>query len=392
MEPSFGGPCQGIRNLVPIMQENGNSVEVVCLDDPKTDYLSKETIQIHALGKSFKRCGYHPALRPWLKRNLPRFDFIILNGLWQYPGYVLSQLARKPDMPPYYIFPHGMLDPWFQRTPERRLKAIRNWFYWHLIEHKVIQRAEGLLFTCPEEMQLAAQTFRPYHPKHQLVIGYGTNPPPEYHVDMARSFEQRCPGLNNRSYLLFLGRIHPKKGLDILIQAYAAIYHSPGVKRQVAEPALIIAGPGLETPYGQKMQQLAADLCRPSSVLWPGMLNGDTKWGAIYSAEAFVLSSHQENFGIAVVEAMACGTPVLISNQINIWREIEADKAGLVADDTLAGAEQLLRCWEGLSLADKTAMKMAAAASFKKRFDMREVATKLIQVLSGGREKFKPVS
>ena len=395
MEPSFGGPCQGIRNLVPYFEDYSKHVEVVCLDDPKSDYLSKETIQIHALGKSFKPWGYHPALRPWLKRNLPRFDVVILNGLWQYPGYVLSQIAGRPNTPPYFVFPHGTLSAWFQRAPERRLKAIRNWFYWKLIEQKVVHRAEALLFTSEGEKRMARDTFRPYRPKREITVGYGVPPPPQYHPRMEEALRQKCPGLDGRPYLLFLGRIYPIKGIDLLIRAYAANYHSPRATRHAPLPTLIIAGPGLDSPYGRKMQQLAADLCPPSSVLWPGMLNGDAKWGAIYSAETFVLTSHHESFGIAVVESLACGIPVLISNQVSICCEIESDKAGLVADDTPAGAEQLLRCWEGLSLADKTAMKLAAVASYKKRFSMCEVATKVIHVihiLSDGRDKFMPVS
>ena len=93
----------------------------------------------------------------------------------------------------------------------------------------------------------------------------------------------------------------------------------------------MIAGPGLDTAFGREMRQLAESLCpQPSTltpqpaVFFPDMLTGDAKWGALYGCEAFVLPSHQENFGIAVVEALACGKPVLISNQVNIWREIEA--------------------------------------------------------------------
>ena len=101
------------------------------------------------------------------------------------------------------------------------------------------------------------------------------------------------------------------------------------------------------------MQDLAARNCPPNTVFWPGMLGGDAKWGAIYHSEALVLFSHQENFGIAVVEALACEKPVLISNQINIWREIESDGAGLVGDDTPEGAENVLRRWAGLSIEEQ---------------------------------------
>jgi glycosyltransferase involved in cell wall biosynthesis len=111
------------------------------------------------------------------------------------------------------------------------------------------------------------------------------------------------------------------------------------------------------------------------------MLTGDAKWGALYGAEAFVLTSHQENFGIAVVEALACGTPVLISNQINIWHEIAQDKAGLVADDTLAGGEQLFQQWASLSPADKVAMKPAAQATYANRFGIVLAAKNLLAAM-----------
>jgi glycosyltransferase involved in cell wall biosynthesis len=389
MDPRSGGPCQGIRELAPRAFEQGNVTEAVCLDDPNSPYLSGENFRIHALGKGRGPWSYHPALRPWLEKNLPRYDAVILNGLWQYPGYALSKAARRPGMPPYFVFAHGMLDPWFQRAPERRLKAVRNWFYWKLFERHVVHDAEALFFTCAEEMRLARETFRPYQPKREINAGYGVARPPEYKPAMAEAFARKCPGLNGRPYFLFLGRIHPKKGVDLLIKAYANIYHAKAEsrKQKAGKPspefqlstfnfqlststALVIAGPGLETPYGQQMQRLASDLCPPTSVLWPGMLAADGKWGALYHAEAFVLTSHQENFGIAVVEALACAKPVLISNQINIWREIEADEAGLVAADTVTGAGQLFRRWQSLAPEQKAAMNRAAKGCYENRFDI----------------------
>ena len=380
MNPHAGGPCQGIRNLVPRVCERGNEVEVVCLDDPSSSYLACETVPIHALGKGTGSWCYHPTLRPWLEKNLLRFDAVILNGLWQYPGFTLSRLAGHPDAPPYYVFPHGMLDPWFQCARERRLKAIRNWFYWKIVEHKVIRGAEALLFTCAEEMRLARGTFRPYQPKRQINVGYGVSDPPERRQCLQLAFEQSCPGVNRRPYLLFLGRIHPKKGVDLLIKAFAAVYGSK-LDAQNPSTCLVIAGPGKETTYGRDMVEMAAETCAPGSVLWPGMLTGDAKWGAIYNAEAFVLPSHQENFGIAVAEALSCSTPVLISNQINIWREIAEDQAGFVGDDTSTGAEQVLRRWKSRSLEDHDRMKSAAKLSYETRFGIVRAASNLLTLL-----------
>jgi glycosyltransferase involved in cell wall biosynthesis len=389
MDPRTGGPCQGIRSLTRHAIELGHDVEVVCLDDPGSPFLALEGFTVHALGRGIGSWRYHSALRPWLRENLQRFDAVVLNGLWQYPGFALSQLVRRPNMPPYFVFPHGMLDPWFQKAPERRLKAVRNWFYWKLMEQHVIRRARAVFFTCAEEMRLAQHTFRPYQPQCQINVGYGVSLPPEFNQGMAAAFAQKCPGVNGRPYYLFLSRIHNKKGLDLLIKAYAAVCHqksgfgrppessSPDSARSPI-PCLVIAGPGLDTEYGLEMQKLAADLLPPNSVFWPGMLTGDAKWGALYRAEAFVLSSHQENFGIAVVEALACGTPVMISNQINIWRQIEDDNAGLVAEDTLEGAILLFRRWRNISPAGKAMMKDAAKASYVNRFGIASNARNLL--------------
>ena len=381
MNPHRGGPCQGIRSFATWFNELGHAFEVVCLDDPNSEFLSLEKFPIHALGQGRGAWSYHSKLLPWLNDNLPRFDAVILNGLWQYPGYALSKASQHPRMPPYFIFPHGMLDPWFQRAPERRMKAIRNWLYWKVIENRIVCDASALLFTCAEEMRLAQKTFRPYQPKREINVGFGIPQPPEYHIGMKAAFMEKCSGMNGGPFFLFLGRIHPKKGMDLLIEAFSAICHSPPATRRSSPPKLVIAGPGLETAFGKKMQELAAKICPPDSVFWPGMLAGDAKWGALYSAEAFALTSHQENFGIAVVEALACGLPVLISNQINIWREIEKDKAGLVGDDTHEGAEQLFRRWGSLLPEDKAVMKRAAKSSFENRFGIALAAKNLLTTM-----------
>ncbi len=382
MNANTGGPCQMIRNIAPAFLAHGHILEVVCLDDAGSAYLSEDAFRIHALGPGRGPWNYHPKLIPWLKERLPEYDAVILHGLWQFPGYALWQATQHGDAPPYYIFPHGMLDPWFQKLSVRPVKALRNWVYWKAIQHRIVSQSAGLLFTCEEEQRLARLPFRPYHPAKEVVVGLGIPEPPQYHEGMNGAFAERCPGIKGAKYFLFLGRIHPKKGVDLLIKAFAHMSRFESVPGQEPASRLVIAGPGLDALYGREMQRIAAQICPADSVLWPGMLAGDAKWGALYNAEAFALASHQENFGIAVVEALACGKPVLISSQINIWREIKEDRAGLVMEDTLHGTKELFRQWKHFSPDKKKQMQDAARACYKNRFGIAPAYEKLLDALS----------
>lgn len=396
MDPAFGGPCQGIRNSVPELEKHGVHNEVVCLDDPAASFLGKDPFQIHAIGPSQGPWSYSAKLIPWLLDNLGRFDAVIIHGLWLYHGYGAAKALRrfksiqvnskkKAKTPKLFVMPHGMLDPYFQRAPERKLKAIRNWMYWKLIESKVINEADGLLFTCEAELLLAREPFRPYFPKREINVGYGIQTPPQYIPAMREAFLQKCPDLKDGSYILFLSRIHEKKGADLLIEAYSEFVSkiSEAAGQHNPRAQLVIAGPGLETPYGQRIQELVMKNGEIKDlVFFPGMLSGDAKWGAFYGCEAFILPSHQENFGISVAEALACGKPVLISNQVNIWKEIREAGGGIVADDTATGTENLLVHWGNLSREEKLEMGRNANHAFKEKFAIGPAANSLLRAVS----------
>jgi glycosyltransferase involved in cell wall biosynthesis len=382
MDPKYGGPCQGIRNIVPVLEGFGVHNEVVCLDSPDARFFGKDSFPVYALGPAAGPWHYSRNLVPWLEQHLHRFDAVIIHGLWLYYGYATSRTVRrhresqKSKRIKLFVMPHGMLDPYFQRAPDRKLKAIRNSLYWKLIEKDVINKADGIFFTCEAELLLAREPFRPYTPKKEVNVKYGINSPPEYTKEMKEAFLKRCPEVANKPYFLFLSRIHEKKGVDILINSYLNI-------AQENTPKLVIAGPGLDTAYGSKIKDIVSKSAFKDSILFPGMVAGDEKWGAFYGCEAFVLPSHQENFGIAVVEALACGRPVLISNMVNIWREIETEGGGLVAEDTADGTMQLLARWAALSGREKVAMGEGARRAFEKNFHVANVAKHFVEAVKG---------
>lgn len=380
MDPSSGGPCQGIRNSIPELEKLGIHNEVACLDEPNSSFIGKDSFLIHALGPTRTSWKYSDKLLPWLLINLSRFDAVIVHGLWLYHGYAVKKAIRilkrknaiyhnhKIKVPKLFIMPHGMLDPYFQQARNRKLKAIRNWAYWKAVEGKVINHADGVFFTCEEELQLAKQPFRPYKPKKEMNIGYGIVTPPPYTTTMREAFLKKCPPLFESPYLLFLSRIHEKKGVDLLIKAYLAISEEKG-KKGIAIPKLVIAGPGLETDYGQWIQQLVAGQAIGShSVFFIGMLTGEAKWGAFYGCEVFVLPSHQENFGIAVVEALACSKPVLISNKVNIWQEIQSAEGGIIEEDTYEGTKKMLNGWLNMNSESRIKMEKKARNTYEQHF------------------------
>ncbi|MCJ8210229.1 glycosyltransferase [Mucilaginibacter sp. RS28] len=378
MDPASGGPCQGVRNSIPELQKSGDHHEVVSLDSPDAPFLGKDSFKITALGPGKGPLKYSRALIFWLRDHLSGFDAVIIHGLWLFPSYavnkVIRELKRRNDkVPKVLVMPHGMLDPYFQKAKGRKLKAIRNNIYWALVENKVVNEADALLFTCETELLLARETFKNYHPKRELNIGYGIKEPSPVNDEIFKTLSDNGFEWLNKPYLLFLSRIHPKKGVDLLVQAYIDL-----IKLNKDLPFLVIAGPGIEHPYGQQLKLLvdgAPELV--NRVFFPGMLADDAKWASFYSAEAFILPSHQENFGIAVVEALACSTPVLISNQVNIYKEILKSDAGLVAEDTLDGVKDLLVKWLTLTASEKQVKKTNALNAYLTYFKIEVAATQL---------------
>ena len=362
-----GGPVEAVRSLSAVHQRAGHTIEVASLDDPANPEVRSFPLTTHALGPGRGAYAYSPHFFAWMRQNRANYDAVIVHGLWQYHSFgTWRALARSST--PYYVFPHGMLDPWFKRRFP--LKHLKKWLYWPWTDYRVLRDARGVLFTCEEERRFAAHSFALYRAK-EIVIGLGTLAPPAADDSY---FLGRFPQLQGRRLLLFMGRLHPKKGCDLLIEAFAATL--------AADPAwrLVFAGPD-EVAWQSELVTRVQELGMADRVVWTGMLRGLEKWSALPAAEVFALPSHQENFGIAVAEALACGVPVLISRAVNIWREIDSARAGLVAPDTVAGTTDLLRRWQALSDTERDSMRQNARACFIQNFSIEQSAARLMDVL-----------
>lgn len=360
LNPADGGPAIGQRQVCSCYARTGDRAEVVTLDPPGAPWIAEWPVPVHALGGA-GHYGWTPRLPAWLRANHSRFSCVFVHGLWQWQGAGTWSALRGTGTP-YYVFPHGMLDPWFRDAWP--LRHLRKTIYWRAIEHRVIRDAAGVIFTAEEERTLGRSTFRPWLARREIVQPLGTLGPPASAEVLREKFFARFPALRGQRLLLFLSRIHEKKGGDLLLEAF----------RRIAPPMhLMLAGPCSDDALLRKLHAQAQGL----PVTFTGPLWDEEKWGALAAAEAFILPSHQENFGIAVVEALSSGTPVLISNRINIWREVVADGAGFAEDDTIDGTARLLTRW--LS-ADHGAMRAAATRSYAARFDIRQTAQALVKL------------
>jgi glycosyltransferase involved in cell wall biosynthesis len=374
LAPASGGPPEAVRQLAKACQDAGAGMEIVCLDKLDEPFLKNIPCPVHALGQSLLgRYSFSPRLWRWLRENTERYDGIVMHGIWSFPGVALRFAARRAGKP-YGIFVHGQLDPWFYRNYP--LKHFKKMLYWP-VQYVVLRDALAVFFTAEPEPILAKTSFHP-NKWNSLVVGLGINDPEQTEVDPARQIEtfyRRFPKLRKRRYLLFLARLHAKKGCDLLLGAFAKI------AALIPDVDLVMAGPDQQGMQAE-LQRKAEAAGISSRVYWPGSISGDLKWGALRACDAFVLASHSENFGIAVVESLAVGRPVLISNQVNIWPEIEAENAGLVDEDTPEGTEHLLRRWFDLPSAERDAMATYARSCFLEHFTMTRTALAIDRLFS----------
>lgn len=382
IDPKGGGPLEGIVRQDAACRAAGLKVtrELVTLDPPGSPFLVDFPMKVHALGRpvassgnplqrALKRWGYAPDLVPWLRANVDRYDAVIVNGLWNYSPFAASRVLPGGSTP-YFVFTHGMLDPWFRQADP--LKHLAKQAFWLVGEGLLLARAHSVFFTCEEERRKARGQFWGHSAYVETVVGYGASAPPPRTPTLEATFRAAAPGLMGRSYLLYLSRIHRKKGCDLLIEAFARVADvHPGID-------LVMAGPDA-TAWRPELAALAERRGVADRIHWTGPLYGDAKWGALYGAEAFVLPSHQENFGIAIAEALGCGTPVLISDKVDIWREIADAGAGLVGPDTVEGTEETLRKWFAMTRPERNQFAAAARTLFANCFDVARTGPSLIK-------------
>jgi glycosyltransferase involved in cell wall biosynthesis len=313
-----------------------------------------------------RRMAYSPRLSANLQRTAAEFDVVHIHNLWQFPQYAGYRAARRRGVP-YLVSPHGALDPYLrQRGRARKGFTMRLW------QGEMLSEAAAIHVTTSAERDLIEDVLPSGVPRVVVPCGvhveHFTDPPP------GEAFRrERLDGYDG-PLILFLGRITDKKGVDVLIRSFAKV-------RQKHNCRLAIVGPddsGLTPRLRRLIQDLALDSREISFV---GPVFGEERLSALAAADVWALSSHTENFGIAVVEAAAAGCAVVVSPAVNIAPDVEEARSGIVADASPdAFAAGLL---EVLGDASRRQSLQDAAPEFAARYDWSVVAPKLLDMYEG---------
>ncbi len=359
LNASSGGVASATLELASALAERGHAVDLITLDGaPPAE--APPFVKIHAFGPPKNLHGFVPDLDGKLAA-LPRPDALFLNGLWLFSTAPFARWALRGQIP-YFLFPHGMLDGYFNRFPLKYLKKLA---YYLLFERHTLNHAAALLYTTTAELESSQHTFPFFAPRRQLIVGLGLRSSPVSAAEAREAFYAAFPSLAQTPFFLYLSRFHPKKAPHLLLRALPP------------STALVMAGPPECTFYYTRLRHLAAS----KKVVWTGLLEGPVKWGALAAAQALILPSHQENFGMVVAEALSMGTPVLLSDKVALARDVAADGCALVAADTLKGTRELFERFAALSPSALSDLRAAARPSYEKRFQPATVAERLEALL-----------
>ena len=318
----FGGVQEALRGLTHAQCLMGMDVDIVASsisahqDTPAYIMGYNKSIQLNLYGPEFVDIIYSNAMRKYLRHRIDEYDLVHVYGLYRFPPTYASRQARKQNVP-YVICPHGSLDPFLYQRSSRNVLLKRLWERWFDLPN--LHGASAIHYTSEDEREHAA-FLKLRAPS--FVVPNGLDWARFVSLPARGAFRAQL-GIGEAPLVLFLGRLSFVKGLDLLVPAFAR------VRARYPDAVLAIVGPDNEG-YGAKVHGWVAELGLQTCVRFVDHLQGEAVLQAYVDADVFALPSYTENFGMVVAESLACATPVVISDQVNIHREVSGASAGLV--------------------------------------------------------------
>jgi glycosyltransferase involved in cell wall biosynthesis len=291
----------------------------------------------------------------WLIKNKNKYDVFILHGIWDFKNLIARLFIKNK----YYVFLHGTLNPYERKS---FFKYLKKKIYWFLIEKKNLLNAKAVLFTSKEEEKLNNNTFVNTDDLNKLTVDYAIILEKYNQSACSNKLFKTYPFLKNKKYYLFMGRVDPKKGCDILL-------HSIYLLGDKFKSNLVFAG-DYNNSTGKELKRLVAKLDLQEKVFFLGHVVDDIKGGVLINSKAMLLCSHDENFGISLVESLGCGKPVLTTYKVNTYKKILAYKAGYIANDNARSFCRIINKFENLNLKQKRLMSKNARNCFNENFNL----------------------
>ena len=368
LDPKFGGPSIGVLESSKNLINNGFKVDIITIDKKKFNKIKLKNLKIinfnNYIGKNYRFCI---SLIFWLFKNKKKYDFFIIHGIWQFP----TLLARVILKNKYYVFTHGQLDPFFGYN---FFKSLKKKLYWYLVEYSNLQNSISILLTSLGEKKNLNKTYVKTNKIKKKIIKYGIYKKKLNYKKITSIFSKKYPFLKMKNFYLYIGRYHEKKGCDIIIKSIKKL------KKKFKTPILFV-GPSDNNKYEIYLKKLVSDYKLNKIIFFSDALFGDLKWGAISNCKAMLLASHGENFGISVVESLSAGRPVLITNKVNIYRDILISQSGLISNNTIDSFSKKLLKFENLNKSEITKMSKNSIKCFNKNFELSHKNDDLCKLL-----------
>jgi glycosyltransferase involved in cell wall biosynthesis len=359
-----GGPTTALVRLAGAMARL--QAEVTVFATPSSSRCFSVVEELRDMGVQVKlgdcpRRGFirTARLRKALAEEVVRADVVHIHALWeevQYQAASISRLQHKP----FIVRPCGLLDPWSMAR-----HRVRKRLYLELRLKRQLNAAAAIHFTTA----LEEERTRPLRIQAPTIVEPNgidldefKDPPP------SGSFRKRFKIPETVPLALFLGRLHPKKGIELLIQSFA--------DGAPPEAVLAIVGKG-DPSYEQELRRYAAACGLENRAKFVGFLQGRNRTAAYVDATVFVLPSYSENFANTIIESLAVGTPVIISDQVNLHNEIASAKVGGVVPTNSKALAAEIRGWLGDIRRRESAS--ANAGNFLQSYDLNTIAARWLQ-------------
>ena len=333
LSPDDGGPATSVQGLTSALVQEGIHCEIFTIRRQGfgAGVIPPPHVPIHQfeagfLARFWNAYSKRLAQALWDRMESGAFDLIHAHEPWHYPGFVAFRAARTHNVP-YVLSPHGALEAWCLRH-----KALKKSVYMKMIQGHILQSADAIHALTNEEMKRISELG---YKTPVFVDPNGIDPAPFECLPDASEFLTAHPELSGKRVILYMGRLHPKKGLNVLARSYASLFHT------FKDVALLVAGWD-EVGTRKRMEATLKASSALDGTVFTGTLTGKDKLAALACADLFVLSSYAEGFSMAILETLAAGLPVVISKPCN-FPEVSEYGAGFVVEPNDASVTEAIR-------------------------------------------------